>query len=62
VASQGETLKVSLDRTERKVVEKVLAEAGGKVAEAAARLGIRRTSLYRIMRRYGIASPFRATR
>ena len=59
MASTDETLRASLDRTQRKVVEKVLAEANGSVAEAAARLGIRRTSLYRIMKRYGIATPKR---
>jgi len=53
-------LKAALERAEREAVEKVLAQAKGNVAEAAAMLGILRTSLYRIMKRYGIASPGRA--
>jgi len=49
-----------LERTERRAVEKVLAQTNGNVAQAAARLGILRTSLYRIMKRCGIATPSRA--
>jgi len=51
------TLKVALERAERETVEGVLARTGGNVAEAAAILGIVRPSLYRIMKRYGIATP-----
>ena len=51
------TLKVALERAERETVEKVMAQTGSNVAEAAAILGIVRPSLYRIMKRYGIASP-----
>ena len=54
------TLKASLERTEREAVERVLARADGNVAEAAARLGVLRTSLYRIMKRCGIPPPSRA--
>lgn len=50
-------LKVALERAERKAVEKVLAQTDGNVSAAATRLGILRTSLYRIMKRYGIAAP-----
>jgi len=50
-------LQTALERTEREAVEKVLARANGNVAEAAARLGVLRTSLYRIMKRHGIATP-----
>ncbi|MBN2466076.1 hypothetical protein JXD38_10700 [candidate division WOR-3 bacterium] len=50
-------LHVALERTERRAVEKVLAQTNGNVAQAAARLGILRTSLYRIMKRCGIATP-----
>jgi transcriptional regulator of acetoin/glycerol metabolism len=53
------TLNAALQRTEREEVEKVLAQTNGNVAQAAARLGIRRTSLYRILKRYGIATPTR---
>jgi len=51
------TLKVALERAEREAVEKVMAQTNNNVAEAAAILGIVRPSLYRIMKRYGIASP-----
>jgi DNA-binding NtrC family response regulator len=53
-------LDVALRRREREVAEKALTQAHGNVAEAAARMGILRTSLYRIMKRYGIAVPNRA--
>ena len=53
------TLNTVLERTKREAVEKVLAQANGNVAEAAAMLGIVRPSLYRIMKRYGIATPTR---
>jgi DNA-binding NtrC family response regulator len=51
------TLKVALERAERETVEIVLARTNGNVAEAAAVLGIARPSLYRIMKRYAIATP-----
>jgi DNA-binding NtrC family response regulator len=54
------TLRISLEHAERVAVEKVLAQTHGNVAEAAAMLGILRTSLYRIMKRCGIASSCRA--
>jgi transcriptional regulator of acetoin/glycerol metabolism len=53
----GGVLNAALQRAERKTVEKVLARANGNVAVAAVSLGILRTSLYRIMKRYGIATP-----
>jgi len=56
-ASTNGALQAALERTERATVEKVLVRANGNVAEAAARLGILRTSLYRIMKRCGIATP-----
>ena len=51
------TLKVALERAEREAVERVMAQTNNNVSEAAAILGIVRPSLYRIMRRYGIATP-----
>jgi DNA-binding NtrC family response regulator len=54
------TLKVAIERAERETVERVLEQTGGNVAESAAVLGIVRPSLYRIMKRYGIATPTRA--
>ena len=53
------TLKVALERAEREAVERVMEETDGNVAEAAVKLGIVRPSLYRIMKRYGIATPAR---
>ena len=58
--SAGGSLHAALDRTERQTVETVLAQTHGNVAEAATMLGILRTSLYRIMKHYGIAFPPRA--
>lgn len=52
-------LKVSVERAKREAVEKVLVRTKGNVAEAAVMLGIVRPSLYRIMKRYGIATPTR---
>ena len=57
--STNGALQAALERTEREAVEKVLARTNGNVAEAAAMLGILRTSLYRIMKRCGIASSSR---
>ena len=53
-------LQAALKRTERQAVEEVLARTNGNVARAAAKLGVLRTSLYRIMKRCGIATPSRA--
>ena len=58
--SVDRSLHAALERTERQTVEKVLEQANGDVAEAAAVLGILRTSLYRIMKRYGMATPNQA--
>jgi transcriptional regulator of acetoin/glycerol metabolism len=46
----------SLDEVERVAVEAAMAEAGDNLAEAARRLGIARTTLYRKLRRYGMRS------
>jgi PAS domain S-box-containing protein len=54
------TLKVALERAERETVERVMAQTNNNVAEAAAILGIVRPSLYRILKRYGIASPMQS--
>ena len=59
-ANTNGALQAALERTERQAVEKMLAQTNGNVAQAAARLGILRTSLYRIMKRCGIATPSRA--
>jgi len=49
------TLKATLDRAEREAVEGALAAEEGVVSAAARRLGVERASLYRIMKRHGIA-------
>ena len=45
-----ETLKDFMDRVEAEYIEKVLAESNGRVCEAAKRLGIHRTMIYRKMK------------
>jgi DNA-binding NtrC family response regulator len=45
-----ETLKNFMDRVEAEYIETVLAESNGRVSEAAKRLGIHRTLLYRKIR------------
>ncbi|MFO7675661.1 MAG: helix-turn-helix domain-containing protein [bacterium] len=52
-------LKTAVERAEREVVDRVLKRADGNVADAAGELGILRTSLYRIMRRFGITPQSR---
>ena len=59
LAADKKALEDAVRRARQVVVEQALEEADGNVAEAAAVLGIRRTSLYRIMKRYGIAPPTR---
>jgi sigma-54 dependent transcriptional regulator, acetoin dehydrogenase operon transcriptional activator AcoR len=56
----GATLNAALGRSEREAVEKALKQTNGNVADAAAVLGVLRTSLYRIMKRFGITRPARA--
>lgn len=56
-ASRPRPLRVSIECATREAVDKALAQTNGNVAEAASVLGIIRTSLYRIMKRYGIATP-----
>ncbi|MFO7675657.1 MAG: sigma-54 dependent transcriptional regulator, partial [bacterium] len=53
------TLKIAIERAEREAVERVLVQTDGNVTEAAAILGVVRPSLYRIMKRYGIATQTR---
>jgi len=60
--SDKEAFKGAVDSATREAVERVLAETNGSVTEAAAVLGILRTSLYRIMKRHGIAPPRRVAR
>ena len=49
-------LRSFLDGAAADRIRTVLAETGGRRAEAAARLGVERTTLYRLMRKFGIDS------
>ena len=58
-ASEGEgegpvSLAAHLDRATKAHIRRALEDTGGKKAEAAARLGIDRTTLYRLMRKHGL--------
>ena len=55
IGAQSENLQAFLDRAAADRVRAVLKEVGGARVEAAKRLGIERTTLYRLMRKYGIA-------
>jgi len=52
--SDAQTLHDFLESAAEKQIRGVLAETGGKRVEAARRLGIDRTTLYRLIRKYGI--------
>ncbi|HET7745863.1 MAG TPA: helix-turn-helix domain-containing protein [Vicinamibacteria bacterium] len=53
---ERQDLKSRLDDFERQLILAALTEAGGVQAEAAARLGVKRTTLFEKMRRLGIRS------
>lgn len=53
----GKALRETIRRAQQKAIERALARADGNVAEAAVALSIRRTSLYRVMKRLGIVPP-----
>ncbi len=48
---------LTLDALERAHIERVLRELGGRVAEAAQRLGIPRSTLYQKIKKFGLALP-----
>jgi DNA-binding NtrC family response regulator len=52
-APQG-TLQEAIDRATKTRIAAALESTGGRRAEAAEALGIERTTLYRLMKRYGI--------
>jgi DNA-binding NtrC family response regulator len=47
----------SLRDTERELIRTALADANGNIGQAAAQLGIHRTTLYRNLNRYGLSCP-----
>lgn len=53
-------LEITVRRARQEAVELALAQADGNVADAAELLGILRTSLYRLMKRFGIPPPSRS--
>ena len=53
-APQGGSLQDALDRAAAERIRSAIAAAGGRRADAAATLGIERTTLYRLMKRLGI--------
>ena len=56
LASTAADSSLTLEDLERLHIERVLRELGGRVAEAAQRLGIPRSTLYQKIKRYGIAA------
>ena len=54
-SAEGKTLHAFLDEVAAARIREVLAETGGKRAEAADRLGIERTTLYRLMKKLGVS-------
>ncbi len=56
-AAEGDASQLTLEGLERVHIERVLRELGGRVTEAAQRLGIPRSTLYQKIKRYGIALP-----
>lgn len=53
-ATQAARAGQPLDRLERDAIERALAQSGGNIARAAARLGLSRPALYRRMARHGL--------
>jgi DNA-binding NtrC family response regulator len=53
----GPGAPLTLEELERQHIARVLDALGGRVAEAAQRLGIPRSTLYQKIKKYGIASP-----
>jgi len=53
-AASGDELNLTLEQLERRHIERVLADCGGRVDEAAKRLGVPRSSLYQKLKRFGM--------
>jgi DNA-binding NtrC family response regulator len=56
-AADGPTSHLTLEELERRHIDRVLQELGGRVTEASQRLGVPRSTLYQKIKRYGIALP-----
>jgi DNA-binding NtrC family response regulator len=52
-------LKLARGEAERSIIERTMAETGGRIGEAARRLGVSRTTLWSRMKSLGIAAPRR---
>jgi DNA-binding NtrC family response regulator len=57
--NQFATLSQARDLAERRQIERAIKETGGQILEAAALLGISRTTLWDKMRRLGVAGNAR---
>ena len=57
---RGESTNLTLQQIERQHIERVLQETDGKVAEAAVRLDVPRSTLYQKIKAYGIATSQRS--
>ena len=54
-APGGQTLAAAVDRATQRAIREALAATGGVKVDAATRLGIERTTLYRLMKRHGLS-------
>jgi DNA-binding NtrC family response regulator len=57
VPTDGTGSQLTLEELEKLHIERVVRELGGRVTEAAQRLGIPRSTLYQKIKRYGIGLP-----
>ncbi len=56
-ATEGFDTRLTLEQMERRLIERVLTEEGGRVARAAERLDVPRSTLYQKLKRFGIGFP-----
>ncbi|HUL79184.1 MAG TPA: helix-turn-helix domain-containing protein, partial [Vicinamibacteria bacterium] len=56
----GET-HLTLEELEKRHIERVLREMGGRVAEASQRLGIPRSTLYQKLKKFGLSPDKHST-
>ncbi len=56
-AGEAIDTRLTLEQMERRLIERVLAEEGGRVARVAERLGVPRSTLYQKLKRFGIRFP-----